>query len=270
MIITGATIFSSLCGLCPQKPSRIIKFGFITDVHWGDYEPYYGPNMTMVYQDADDKLNEFISDMNEWGADFVVQGGDFADGSQSGVESRLDYICNLYNNLNMPHYHCRGNHENTEMNPSQWATYFDLSYSYYSHNVNGAHIVVLDGNADNGAYGSAQRSWLESDLLANKNSNAYPVFVFGHYSIRTAGHSDDSLVRSILEDDGLTVACFNGHNHDAADGNVTINGIKYIAIYGNGTWFFSDGDKNSYAKCSYNVETGEFSLVGVGQQVSYN
>ena len=113
--------------------------------------------------------------------------------------------------------------------------------SYYSFDLNGLHIVILDANYlsdgidyDHGNFSwtdtnipPAELHWLEQDLASTDG----PVIVFIHQLLDGTGShyvKNAANVRQILEASGKVLAVFQGHYHSGAYSQ--IQGIHYYTL----------------------------------------
>jgi uncharacterized protein DUF2341/calcineurin-like phosphoesterase family protein len=101
-----------------------IKFGIITDIHHdsNDNQSWTTPDFSIgMLNDARPRLNTFITNMNNWSADFIIELGDlitsenFTGGesveTSSQASTALTQIESTYSNFQGPRYYCHGNHE---------------------------------------------------------------------------------------------------------------------------------------------------------------
>ncbi len=227
-----------ICILFQCKPGQVkessIRFGICTDIHKD------------IMYDADVRLNSFIQMVNSENVDFIIEMGDFCFPTEENKE--FLEIWNSYSGLS---YHVLGNHDMDVSSKTETMEYLGMEGNYYSFDLKGFHIVVLDPNYfidsvdyvpfDNGNYYEyagtrgnippEQLVWLKEDLAKAKN----PTIVFSHQGF--SGSSDRrnvGEVRRILENANeqagykKVIACFNGHNH--SDKHTEINGINYIQV----------------------------------------
>jgi predicted phosphodiesterase len=212
--------------------------------------------------DADQRLQAFVSEMNEKDVDFIIQLGDFTQPQDYNAS-----FLNAWNSFEGPAYHVLGNHDmdndtGTSYSREYTATYLDMPAQYYSFDMNGHHFIVLDGNEEKeppqSGYpryiGEEQRAWLKEDLSLTES----PVIVFSHQSIEDPdGVENAEEVRKILEAANLesgknkVIACFSGHHH--IDYSKSINGIYYIQI-NSMSYFWLGGD---YLHVRYSKEIDE-------------
>lgn len=211
---------------CNKKP-EIVRFGVCADVHKD------------VMHDADQRLQVFVSEMNEKGVDFIIQLGDFCQPQEYNVS-----FLGIWNSFEGPAYHVLGNHDMDDDTDGRFtrdetAAYYNMPSRYYSFDQQGFHFVVLDGNEKRDPpqqgypryIGSEQIEWLRNDL----NTTNLPTLVFSHQSLASSdGVENTDEVKKIFEeankksDYTKVVACICGHHHK--DYIVEISGIQYIHI----------------------------------------
>jgi len=235
---------------CSQH--KVVRFGICTDIHKD------------IMHDSDQRLQAFVTEMNEEDVDFIVQLGDFAQPQDYNVS-----FVNIWNSFEGPSYHVLGNHDMDNSQGKKYSREYAVNYlgmpaRYYSFDVNGYHFVVLDGNdvkdSPQKGYahyiGAEQMAWLKEDLTQTE----LPVVVFSHQSIEDferEGVDNGGEVRKILEEANLesgkkkVIACFSGHHH--IDYSISINGIYYIQV--NSMSYFWMG--SDYLQVRYSKEIDE-------------
>ncbi len=212
---------------CSQQEIKIVRFGVCADVHKD------------IMHDADQRLQVFVSEMNERDVDFIIQLGDFCQPQEYNVS-----FLSIWNSFEGPAYHVLGNHDMdndiSERYSREFAKdYLDMPAQYYSFDLNGYHFIVLDGNDEKDPpqkgyahyIGAQQQAWMKEDLSQTK----FSVILFSHQSLEDPeGIENADEIRKILEDANLqskkikVIACFSGHHH--IDDSKMINGIHYIQI----------------------------------------
>ncbi len=231
---------------------KVVRFGICTDVHKD------------IMHDSDQRLQVFISEMNEKDVDFIVELGDFCQPQDYNAS-----FMNIWNSFKGPSYHVLGNHDMDNSQGEKYSREYTVNYlgmpaRYYSFDVNGCHFVVLDGNDKKDPpqkgyshyIGKEQMAWLKKDL----SQTELPVVVFSHQSIEDyerEGVDNGDEVRKILEESNLesgkkkVIACFSGHHH--IDYSISINGIYYIQV-NSMSYFWMGGD---YLQVRYSKEIDE-------------
>ncbi len=228
------------------------RFGIVTDSH------YANRNYSNRFcSESLDKMTECVELMNKQEVDFLVELGDFKDQDDPPVEentiSYLQAVEAIFRQFRGSPvggqgsiYHVLGNHDMDSISKSQFLTNVENTgitpnVSYYSFDLNGLHIVILDANYssdgtdyDHGNFSwtdanipAAELEWLEQDLA----SAGGPVIVLIHQLLHgTGSHSVNNAadVRQILEASGKVLAVFQGHNHAGA--YLEVGGIHYYTL----------------------------------------
>jgi hypothetical protein len=176
--------------LLSAQPTRIVRFGLITDTHIcdkADQSPAISLNATPRYFTGGlPKIEAFALAMNKSGAAFVAELGDFTDNPADGSlaydrrkAAVLGYLDAAEARLALfkgPRYHVFGNHDTDQLSKEDVkAKAPDSGQSlpagqyYFSFNQGGVHFVVLDagykadGSAYSGVPGSAGSGYAWSD-----------------------------------------------------------------------------------------------------------
>lgn len=205
---------------------RNLKFGVCADVHKD------------VMHDSDARLKAFIDKASGKDLDFIIQLGDFCRPYDYNKE-----FLSIWESYKGDKYHVIGNHEmDGGFSRKDVIEFWNVPEQYYSFDINGFHIIVLDGNDKNPSLnkaagyarfiGEKQFEWLKEDL----NSTKLPCIVFSHQTIE---NNDDGIenreeIRELFETENKNngfnkvLACFSGHHH--TDYVAEINDIYYIQI----------------------------------------
>jgi hypothetical protein len=242
----------------PQSP---LRFGVLTDCHYAEVDPSGG----RYYRQSADKLTACVADMNAQHVDFLIEIGDFKDQDPHPSEATslkyLDKIESIFRTFNGPIYHALGNHDMDSLSKVQVLsrirnTGLEPARAYYSFDVKGTHLVVLDANYKTGGaeydrgnftwndanIPAQELEWLKKDLADAKG----PVIAFVHQmldGVRQETVRNAAEVRTILEASNKVVAVFQGHLHSGAYSQIA--GIHYYTLPG-----VIEGDgpaNNSYA-----------------------
>jgi predicted phosphodiesterase len=216
-----------------KEENRVVRFGVMTDVHKD------------VMHDADHRLEVFISRMIQLRPDFVIQMGDFC----IPIPENQGFL-DIWKRFDRPRHHVLGNHDMDgdgrhrpdrayAFTPEETMAFWGMQKRYYSFDVHGVHIIVLDGNErgpEQKPYYryvlEKQAEWLRRDLAGTP----FPTLVFIHQSLERedGGVANQGSIRSILEQsrlnsgEGKVIACFSGHHH--RDYVRRIRGILYPQI----------------------------------------
>jgi predicted phosphodiesterase len=191
--------------------------------------------------DAPERMSQFVRHMNERGAAFIAQLGDFCIPKKSNEQ-----FLNVFHSFDGPHYHVLGNHDTDSENltkngytQEETRAFWGMDADYYSFVQGGYRFVVLDGNdtpEDWGTdyprhVGDAQLRWLENELDRTEE----PVVVLSHQGAENAeGMDNGHRVRALLERANLNagwqrvLACFSGHHH--LNDMVRVNEIPYVQV----------------------------------------
>ena len=185
------------------KIKKPIKLGMIADLHQD------------VMHDGPARLNAFLDVMKQEKPDALVQLGDFAYPTKKN-----DVVTKAFEKAHPKTLHVLGNHEiDGGHSFDAVAKIWGMKGRYYTENVNGLYLVVLDGNEKpknhKSGYpahiGDLQLEWLAKQLKILKG----PILVISHqplagpYSIDNAGEVQ-SLLNSAPDKVLLAV---NGHTH---------------------------------------------------------
>lgn len=242
----GMLVSPELFARKTNKP--VLRFGMISDVHYADRESAGN----RFYRQSLAKTKEAIDQMNREKLDFVLELGDFKDMDATPNEANtlkyLSEIESVFQQFNGSTYHVLGNHDMDSISKAQFLerienTSISKSKSYYSFNLKGMHMVVLDGNFtaegkpyDHGDFHwedalipSEETAWLKEDLAQNK----LPVIVFVHQMLDDSKSVKQAVrnaaeVRQILEQSGNVWCVFQGHVHE--ERYSLINGIHYYSV----------------------------------------
>ena len=200
-----------------------VTLGLVADVHQD------------VIPDGWARMRVFIDDMQKRKVNALLQLGDFA-----LPHSRNQPFLDVWNEYKGPKYHVLGNHDtDSGFTKAQTMKWWGMEEKFYSFDLGGWHVVVLDGNDKNPGdwngyvryVNQKQRDWLAADLAATDA----PTIVFSHQKLESDdGVANSGEVRAILEaankkaDRTKVFACLCGHHH--SDGVTEIEGIRYIHI----------------------------------------
>jgi len=147
--------------------------------------------------------------------------GDNAYGSGTDAEF-ADYYAPTWGRHRARTLPSAGNHDYNTAGAAGYFNYFgaaagDPGQGYYSYNLGGWHIVVLNSNCSQVggcSAGSAQEQWLRADLAANES---VCIAAYWHHPLFTNGaHSPSTSVRPFwqaLYDYGAEII-LNGHDHN--------------------------------------------------------
>jgi predicted phosphodiesterase len=185
------------------KIKKPIKLGMIADLHQD------------VMHDGPARLKAFLDAMKEEKPDALVQLGDFAYPTKKN-----EPVTKAFENAHPRTLHVLGNHEiDGGHSFDQVAKLWGMKGRYYTENVNGLDLIVLDGNEKpknhKGGYpkyiGKEQLEWLAKQLKTLKGS----ILVISHQPLAGPGSIDNAgEVQALLDAaaDKVLLAV-NGHTH---------------------------------------------------------
>ena len=227
-VIAGIGIagVDSLQAAPAEKGKVLLRIGICADLHQD------------IIPDGPARLTAFITEMNALKPDLIVQMGDLCTPAPAN-----QVIMDIWNQYKGAKYHVIGNHDTDGgFTHKQVVDFWNATAPYYSFDINGYHIVVLNANEEKAIphytgpvsiISDAQKTWLEKDL----NSTSLPVLVFCHQGLDNdtgGGVFQGNLVRVILDRANVKAGfkkvqmVFSGHHHQ--DYLNVINGINYVQI----------------------------------------
>lgn len=224
-----------------------MKFGLITDAHFGPAPMYFGENRIMSAA-APQVMSYVIEELNrEPDLSFVVQLGDLIQedvDNPDTSEDRESYqrALELLSNLNSPLYHVIGNHEPATLTKNEIKEIISYPELYYSFDADGYTGIVLYSdtlNHQNMRVSDRQLAWMSQELTKAEKH----VLVFIHHQLAYHDISDHYWFRGRPEkafvqnadevmqqfkQSGKVLAVFNGHMHH--NNMVSLGGIPYVTI----------------------------------------
>lgn len=198
------------------KPVRI---GVIADLHHD------------VMHDGVDRLKAFLTRMSATSPDAVLQLGDFA---YPGPKNRE--IIELFNESHEKRLHVIGNHDtDAGFTKDQCIDVWGMPSRYYTQNIEGIQLVVLDGNDGGsptyqGGYasfiGKEQVDWLKKQLEVLDG----PIIVVCHQPLAGAYAIDNAdEIQAVLGDAAnKVILAINGHSH--IDQVVRVRNVTYLHV----------------------------------------
>ena len=196
-----------------------LRFGLIADLHGG------------LAQDAESRLDSFLSAMSEEACDGLIQLGDFA-----FPNDKHQVYADKFNAAHDQTIHVIGNHEfDYGLTRDDCYRAWGIDTSYYRRDVGGLRILVLDGNdqgspTHGGGYpsyiGSKQQAWLAEELEKTDR----PTLILSHQPLagKSCINNAEDIQSLLAKHASKIVACLNGHSH--VDSLVQIAGIPYLHI----------------------------------------
>ena len=200
------------------KISKPVRLGLIADLHQD------------VMHDGPKRLVRFLDAMKAQSPDAIVQLGDFAVPAPKNQP-----LIDRFNSAHSRAFHVLGNHDidggyTTQQVLDAWS----MPSTYYTAEVNGLRLIVLDGNeppADHQSgypahIGSQQAAWLKQEL----ESDNRPTVVFSHQPLAGPWCIDNAQeIQQILStySDRVLLA-LNGHSH--IDLMSRIDKVNYLHV----------------------------------------
>ncbi len=201
-----------------KRIKQNIKLGIITDLHQD------------VMHDGPARLQAFLDAMKKEKPDALLQLGDFA-----YPNKKNEAVTKAFENAHPRTLHVLGNHEIDDGHSfDEVAKLWGMKGRYYTENVNGLDLVVLDGNEKpknhQGGYpahiSEKQLEWLAKQL---KNLSG-PILVISHQPLAGPSTIDNAkAVQSLLNSaaDKVLLAV-NGHTH--IDHVARVGKISYLHV----------------------------------------
>jgi hypothetical protein len=179
----------------------------------------------LMYSPSENLFRSCVDQLNlDETIDLVVFIGDMVNGAQEDYEVFDEIVSDLQH----PWKFTFGNWEKQNENWQGIASaYLDVGETYFSFDVPGYHLIILD-SAESGEVGGrindTQFGWLESDLEMNRFKK---TIIFLHHPLEDEGiftleSISKSRLNNILERNGQVLSVFGGHNHKN-----TISEINY-------------------------------------------
>ena len=261
-----------------------LKVGIVTDIHAHDTD---SPGEGKIMTDYPERLGAFVDAMNGWPADLVIELGDFVNGNfvfgpppgdPARIVDILDEAEGLYAMLDAPRYYVLGNHDVYDLSKEEFVEHTGCTFTYGSFDADGYHFVILDAqyNKDGedldhvgwvvqGYIPEVQLEWLKGDLAETEK----PTIVCVHQRLDVdvdflSGNApeirNNKDVQRILEESGVVIAVFQGHDHENA--YTLINGIHYIEF----DQLVNEESEPSWAYVTLDPDARTITIVGEGEQ----
>ena len=234
------------------EASSPVRLGLFTDLHANEGN---SPGEGKVMTNFPERLTAFVEDMNAWDADLVIQLGDLINGQYAQMEAYvpierfpfiLEDVVAILGGFSGPTYHVIGNHDVYSLSKQELLERTGDTLTYYSFDIGGFHIVVLDAQYTKdgvdldhafwviyGTVPEAQITWLREDLAATD----LPTVVCIHQPLDLESGTltgdnpivtNNVQVQSVLAASGRVVAVFQGHEHENRYN--LIDGIHYVTF----------------------------------------
>ncbi len=282
--LLGATVLGAL-----GADSDLVRIGIVTDVHAHDTN---SPNEHKIMGNWGERLSAFVAAATAWPADAVISLGDFVNGrfvmgADLGEPERIEGILieavSTLGAFEGPAHYIVGNHDVYDLSKTQILAATGQAATYYSFDLGGFHVVILDAQYDKnendyghiawmvqGLIPTAEIDWLKADLAGSD----LPTVVFVHqpldsdFELLAGGPpvANHVAVRDVLVADGDVIAVFSGHDHDAD--YTEIDGIHYFTIAA-----MVDHDEPTpltYAFVTLDSDGRTIAIEGFGIQESYD
>ena len=220
--VTGAAAASTILPRAAMSAlkalDRPIKLGIITDLHQD------------IMHDGPARLKVFLDAMAEEKPDALLQLGDFAYPTKDN-----ETVTKAFEQSHPRTLHVLGNHEiDGGHSFDEVAKLWGMKGRYYTENVNGLNLIILDGNEKpenhKSGYpshiGNEQLAWLAKQLETLNG----PIIVFCHQPLAGPSCIDNaSTVQEVLSSaaDKVLLAV-NGHTH--IDHIARVGQISYLHV----------------------------------------
>ena len=195
-----------------------IKIGMIADLHQD------------VMHDGPARLQAFLDAMKEEKPDALLQLGDFAYPTKKN-----EVVSGAFEKAHPRTLHVLGNHEIDDGHSfDEVAKLWGMKGRYYTENVNGLELIVLDGNEKpekhKGGYpahiGEKQLAWLAKQLKTLKG----PILVISHQPLAGPSTIDnaDEVQKLLNSAADKVLLAVNGHTH--IDHVARVGRISYLHV----------------------------------------
>lgn len=225
-----------------------VRLGVITDLH-----------QDHIY-DASRRLDQFLERAGRRELDALIQMGDFAKPVATNRK-----VIDTFNRGHRQCLHVIGNHDLDDgYTTDQVVAAWGMKHRYYTTDINGLRIIVLDGNdrppGDESKYpasiGPEQLEWLTNQL-----KHPGPMLIFSHQPL--AGSSaivNAAEVQRLLSAsaDRILVA-MNGHTH--IDDVIRVEGVSYWHV--NSSSYFHVGSKFHHESFSKELHEKHPTMLGM-------
>ncbi|MCO6046704.1 metallophosphoesterase [Aeoliella sp. ICT_H6.2] len=220
-----------------EQLKRPVRIGLIADLHQD------------IMHDGPQRMQAFAQAMKGQQLDAVMQLGDFA---YPNAKNRA--VIDMFNSVHKKALHVIGNHDTDAGHTKQQCLdIWKMPARYYTTNVGGVDLIVLDGNdkgspKHKGGYpsyvGDEQLQWLEQQLT----KLAGPIVVVSHQPLAGAAAVDnaESIQKILSAAADKVILAINGHTH--IDDQLTIGHIPYLHV-NSASYYWVGGDyqHNSFA-----------------------
>lgn len=196
-----------------------VRIGLLADLHHD------------LIPDGKARLGAFLTDMQAFQPDAIVQLGDFAFPDRTN-----ESLVESFQSGGAKVLHVIGNHDlDNGLTKEDCCHAWNLSSPWYAVDVSGVRLIVLDGNErgspqHRGGYpsyiGPVQREWLDEQLA----SSPHPVIVLSHQPLAgTIAIDNAGQLQETLSDHSDKVwLAINGHSH--TDDLLRVGGVSYLHL----------------------------------------
>ena len=291
IVLLGIALVAStmLLAIGEDANTEILRVGIFTDLHAHDTDsPVEGKVMTTYPQ----RLEACVDAMNAWPADLVIQLGDFVNGNYvmgaplgdpARIVDILDQADAIYAKLDTPRYYVLGNHDVYDLSKEEFLAHTAATETLTSFDAGAYHFVIFDAQYDKngedlghafwvvqGNIPQPEIDWLASDLAATGK----PTIVCVHQrldvdkDLLSGGGPEilgNKVVQQVMEDSGVVIAVFQGHDHENAD--TVINGIHYIEF---DQLTDEHNSAPSWALVTLDPQARTITIVGAGDQTNWD
>lgn len=291
VVLVLGLFLTVLCGMVLQADdtdaNAPLRIGIFADLHAHDTD---SPKEEKVMTDYPQRLSACVEAMNAWPADLVIELGDFVNGkfvlgAELGDPARIVGILEdteaIYAEFNGPRYYVFGNHDVYDLSKEEFLERVGASTLYLSFDAGTYHIVILDAqyNKDGedldhvgwsvqGNIPQDELDWLRDDLAATDKSTIVCVHqrLDIDFDMLSGGPEifNAEEVKAILEDSGVVIAVFQGHEHENA--YTLIDGIHYITFQ---ALVDEEGRAPSWAYVTLDPTSRTITITGEGEQADW-
>jgi len=246
IVTLGLSFAQNVMKAWEQDSPLLCRFGMVTDPHYADIEDHG----TRYYRQSIQKMSECVELMNQEKVDFLIELGDFTNGTPDGSLNHLKEIEEVFRKFNGPRYHVLGNHDLDSLSKEQFQsiienTHIGRDQTYYSFTMKGVQFIVLDATftSEGLPYKLGNFHWTDANISADQlawlnhtlEQTDLPVVLFVHQLLDSREGIDDrhsinnaTQVRAVLESHPRVMAVFQGHQHQGQ--YHVINDIHYYTL----------------------------------------
>lgn len=225
-VTVGAEEYAGSFRAAPATDATQVKF-----IAYGDTRTYPAQHDGV----AASIISEYVSDPEF--QTLLIAVGDLVANGNLEADWGTEFFDPTYTNIQtmlatLPYQSCMGNHEGSGVLFTKYFPYPFVSGRYWSFDYGPAHVVVVDQYTSYGA-GSAQLSWIESDLAAT--TKPWKFLYLHEPGWSSGGHSNNTTVQTYIQplcEQYDVPIVFAGHNHYYA--RALVNGVHHVTTGGGG------------------------------------